>query len=77
VWWVDSASTEGWIRIEAAKELECLQVVTIGFLVVETDTELTIASAWAMTEAGEQEQVSGMITIPKVAIQHRIELAGC
>lgn len=60
--WVDSVSTRGWTHMEGFKG-EDLTVVSIGFIVHETKTNITISTSY--THYGS---CMDPLTIPRCAI---------
>ena len=66
--WLDSVGVEGWSE---DKELEPVKIVSVGILVKETKTKITIAIS-----KGNQKppQFDGLLSIPKFAIQTRRRL---
>ena len=64
--WVDSSSDNGrWTHPEEIDN-DILEAVSCGFLVKETDKQITLALSCITTP--EQEQYCQMLSIPKVAI---------
>lgn len=70
--WVDSSSDGGrWTRLDDIDN-DILDVVSVGFIVKETDRQITLALNNIITP--EEEQYCQMISIPKVAITKIDEL---
>jgi hypothetical protein len=69
--WIDSVERHQWLTVpEAVKDatVDGLRQESIGYLIAENETALTLArdrSAWDPVEA--EAKVGGIITIPKVA----------
>ena len=62
--WVDSrACTSSWEWFDSENRLGLCHVVTVGFLIYETDEYIELAM-----DTADGEQVMGCTTIPKVAI---------
>jgi len=69
--WVDSCSgLESWRFIEDITPLIPLKVTTVGIVIDENDTSITVAQS--ITE--NEKQINGWITIPKVCIEKLEEL---
>lgn len=68
--WIDSSSCSNgaWNHVDVVnlKDKEALVCITIGFILNETDTYITVYST---TDCGKY--VAGDMTIPKVAIRKR------
>ena len=71
--WVDSSSVSGrpWVDMEDLRREPNLECITIGCIVRESKTSVTIASSFAYGHDGQATQAIGDITIPKVAIKKR------
>lgn len=63
--WVDSASTDKWVPIDAA-DGQVLLVETIGWLVREWPKTIEITSSWSTGN-----HIMGILAIPKCAILKR------
>ena len=68
--WLDSCSHDGW---HSAGDIayEPVKCVTVGYLVHETDTSVTLAQS-----VHDGDQRAGVMTIPKAVIQTRMHLKG-
>ena len=63
--WVDSVSFSGgiWRDIDRVKDLELDLITSVGFIVAETPSHVTIVAHLS------EEEVSGDMCIPRVAIK--------
>lgn len=68
--WVDSAGTNGWTFLEGAR-WEPVHCFTVGWLIYESSSIITVAPHLSDPEAMVDLQASGVMTIPKVAIVKR------
>jgi hypothetical protein len=64
--WVDSYATRGWTHKSAFTDVETGNIVSIGFLVRESASEITITSS-----VSTNGNVMDPLTIPKCAITKR------
>ena len=67
--WVDSARAFDWTLMEDVDE-KSLDCISIGFLLKETDSHVTIAQNYGL----KPEQVCNLITIPKCSIRNIREI---
>jgi hypothetical protein len=73
--WLDSTQLEGgsWMDVDAARKMmDDLLQRTVGFLVAESTTSVTVArsiSEWS--DPDTVEKVEGVLVIPKRAIMER------
>lgn len=67
--WVDSVRASDWALLEDIddKPLDC---VSVGFLIKETDEQITIAQNYGI----KPEQVCNLMTIPRCSIRDIKEL---
>lgn len=63
--WIDSSATRGWTYMPEHKEQNLL-VHSIGYLLKENKTEITISTSYT-----PHESAMDPLTIPKVAIKSR------
>lgn len=69
--WIDSCSIEGWTSLEEIP-LEPTLVVSVGWILAETENALTLVPHCGETDG--HEAVSGSMTIPLICIKRRIRL---
>lgn len=69
--WIDSACKHGWQELEQAPCCD-LKVVSIGFLLKETDYAVTISAHQFISE----KTFDSPMTIPRVAITNLYEVTG-
>ena len=67
--WVDSVRASDWVLMEDVNE-KSLDCVSIGFLIKETNKNITIAQNYGTNP----EQVCNLMTIPKCSIRNIREL---
>lgn len=68
--WVDSASVSGWVEIDDVESklagASVMPIVTVGFLIRETDDEMVLSGS-----ISGKGQCESPIAIPKKAIQSK------
>jgi len=70
--WMDSrCPTDSWARVRDFGSVNALSMVSVGFIIKETDEEILVAPHVGIEDVVEDTQVSGVITIPKVSIVSR------
>jgi hypothetical protein len=69
--WDDSAGTPGWVRNEDLDQAcYVAKCCTVGFLVTETETQITLALN--ASQDGKSSHFGDCITIPKCAVTRRV-----
>ena len=69
--WIDSqVASSGWKFTSDLDDVKCLNIKSSGFIVFETDEQITLAPHFGEEEDGDH-QISGAMIIPKVAITKR------
>lgn len=74
--WYDTTSWAGWRTLTAAKELEPVVNITVGWLIQDTSRFLTLAASYNETPAmeAEEELVSDVWVLPKAWVFSMEEL---
>lgn len=68
--WSDAVSVDEWTDVDEAKELVPHEILTIGFVVAETDECIVMAASWDI----ERGAVCSYISIPSAWIIDRQEI---
>jgi hypothetical protein len=68
--WIDSRSQDGWVELKEIETEKIALIESIGFLIKEVDDHVVLALSHAL-ENGHDDQFSGLIYIPTVAILER------
>ena len=68
--WIDSLTQSGWQLLPIPDEALCHLCESVGFVVAETDRGLRLSCSMGDI-GGSDEQVSGLVEIPKAAIISR------
>lgn len=74
IWLGQGGISDGSFETETAAEVTCIECVSVGWLVAETDEVLMLAPNLGDVETEGSAQASGFIRIPKVAVTRRITL---
>lgn len=75
--WVDSRGvTDHWSRIDDLEDNEPCNMVSVGWVFKEDEKQIQIAPHVGLEDDVAERQVSGVMTIPKQCITHRIRLTG-
>ena len=69
--WSDSFGTWSWGPLEDVLEIAPSACRSVGFLVADTDSHVTL-----VTSLGPEDSGNGSITIPKGCVTDRHEIAG-
>lgn len=75
--WVDSRGvTDRWSRIDDLEDNEPCKMVSVGWVFKEDGDQVQIAPHVGLEDDKSEHQVTGVMTIPKRCITHRIRLTG-
>ena len=70
--WLDSNRHDGWVGIESVRDLgDSLLCRSIGWLVSENKTSMTLLPHLALSERGKAKAALGSLAIPKRAVVKR------
>lgn len=66
--WIDSCGPHGWTRLSEQIEEKISEIVSVGFLVAETDRKKTIVASVDTAFGLDNPSVDGVTHIPCVAV---------
>ena len=71
--WIDSCGGSARWQFEEDIIHEVLTIKTLGFLIKENDTLISVANSIAPETEHQTAQINGVMTIPKIAITKRTD----
>lgn len=73
--WLDSrGSTDRWARLDDLRDNDCCKMISVGWIIIENDTEVHVAPHIGVEDEIEDAQFSGVMVIPKISITRRAQL---
>lgn len=73
--WIDSHGEDhAWVKPDKVEERQPAVCQTVGYVVDETDTALTVAQSIGLGTEGHVEELGGVFTIPQGCVTRRHEI---